>query len=591
MATLAGRLEALTLRALEQIVGDSDALAAQIAPTRDEKHGDYQCNAALGLARRLGQNPRDIAGRLAEAMLALDESGLLQTAEVAGPGFLNLRVRDQALVESLQGVGDPADPDGRRVVVDYSSPNIAKQMHVGHLRSSIIGDAVCRILGHLGHEVIRQNHVGDWGTQFGLLCAYLMDRGTPGAEVDLGDLEALYREAQALAGEDEAFRERSRERVVALHQGDEETLATWRRIVTTSVQHIHQVYDRLGLLLTPEDMRGESFYNPRLQAVVEELQARFPAGSRPMEVVEDQGAVCVFLYDEQGQPRFKNAQGEAQPLLVRKSDGAFLYPTTDLAALSFRVRDLQADWLVYVTDSRQALHFQMFFQAAREAGWVEGRTLEHVTFGTVLGPDGKPLKTRSGENVKLADLLEEAVDRAARLVEESEQDPARRRGFSAAEKRGIAEAVGIGAVKYADLSQNRSSDYAFSFDRMLAMEGNTAPYLMYAYARIRSIQRRAGELPQDPTLLLGEVHERRLAMHLARLEETLDQVVQGWRLNLLCEYLYGLSGLFMKFYENCPVLAAPTPQVRDSRLALCEAAARVLKVGLGLLGLRVVERM
>ncbi len=591
MATLAGRLEALTLRALEQIVGDSEGLSAQIAPTRDEKHGDYQCNAALGLARRLGRNPRELSGELAQAMLALDETGLLRTAEVAGPGFLNLRVREEALKAALKGIGDPVRSAGRRVVVDYSSPNIAKQMHVGHLRSSIIGDAICRILEHLGHEVKRQNHVGDWGTQFGLLCAWLLDRGVEDSRVDLGDLEALYREAQALAERDEAFRERSRERVVALHQGDQPTRETWRRIVGTSLEHIGEVYERLGLSLTLADTRGESFYNPMLAGVVEELQVRFPAGSRPMEVVEDQGAVCVFLYDEEGQPRFKNAQGEPQPLLVRKSDGAFLYPTTDLAALRYRVRDLEADWLIYVTDSRQALHFQMFFQTAREAGWVGESLLEHVTFGTVLGPDGKPLKTRSGENVKLAELLGEAVERADRLVEDNESDPARKRGFSADEKRDIAEAVGIGAVKYADLSQNRSSDYVFSFDRMLAMEGNTAPYLMYAYARIRSIQRRAGELPHEPALTLEEAHERRLAMHLARLDETLDQVVSGWRLNLLCEYLYGLAGLFMKFYENCPVLGAPTPEQRASRLDLCEKAARVLKVGLELLGIRVVERM
>lgn len=590
MTTLAAKLESLTLRALERIVGQGCDLSAQIAPTRDEKHGDYQCNAALGLARRIGRNPRELAGDLAREMLDLD-TGLLAGAEVAGPGFLNLRLRDQALVEALQGLGQPAPASGRRVVVDYSSPNIAKQMHVGHLRSSIIGDSICRILEHLGHEVLRQNHVGDWGTQFGLLCAYLMDRGTEAGEVDLGDLEALYREAQALAERDESFRERSRQRVVALHQADSETLATWRRIVDTSVDHIHELYDRMGLLLTRQDMRGESFYNPLLAPVVEDLQTRFPAGSRPMEVVQHEGAVCVFLYDAEGEPRFRNAQGEAQPLLVRKSDGAFLYPTTDLAAVRYRTGDLGADWLVYVTDSRQALHFQMFFQAAREAGWVGDRQLEHVTFGTVLGPGGTPLKTREGGNVKLSDLLDEAVERATRLIQANEEDPDRQRGFSPEEVQEIAAAVGIGAVKYADLSQNRSSDYVFSFDRMLALEGNTAPYLLYAYARIRSIQRRAGQLPDQPLLLLEDPHERRLALHLARLGETLDQVVSGWRLNLLCEYLYGLSGLYMKFYENCPVLAAPTPQLRTSRLGLCGATAEVLRVGLGLLGLKVVERM
>lgn len=590
MATLVSRLDALASKALERLVAEG-GLPTQIAPTRDEKHGDYQCNAALGLAKRLGRNPRDLASELARTMQELDAEGLLAGAEVAGPGFLNLRLRDEAVAETMRGLGQPAEPTGKRVVVDYSSPNIAKQMHVGHLRSSIIGDAICRVLGHLGHETIRQNHVGDWGTQFGLLCAYLMDRGEASGEVDLGDLEALYRAAQALAETDEAFRERSRQRVVALHQGDGETLATWRRIVETSEAHIQEIYDRLGLLLTREDLRGESFYNPLLPSVVEELQTRFPAGSRPMEVVQDEGAICVFLSDAEGEPRFKNAQGERQPLLVRKSDGAFLYPTTDLAALRYRVQELGTDWLIYVTDARQALHFQMFFETARAAGWVGDRKLEHITFGTVLGPDGKPLKTRSGENVKLADLLDEAVERASRLVEENEKDEARARGFSPEEIRDIAEAVGIGAVKYADLSQNRSSDYMFSFDRMLAMEGNTAPYLMYAYARIRSIERRAGDLPSQPRLVLEEAPERRLAMHLARFEETLDQVVTGWRLNLLCDYLYGLSGLYMKFYENCPVLNAPTPELRASRLGLCAAAAEVLREGLGLLGIRVVERM
>ena len=590
MATLAGRLDALASRALESLVGSREDLPTAIAPTRDEKHGDYQCNAALGLAKRLGRKPRELAEDLARLMVELDD-GLLAGAEVAGPGFLNLRIREEALAASLEGLGNPLEPTGQQVVVDYSCPNIAKQMHVGHLRSSILGDAICRILEHQGHQVVRQNHVGDWGTQFGLLCAWMMDRGEAAAEVDLRDLEALYRQAQALAGEDEGFRERSRQRVVALHRGDPETLATWERIVRTSEAHLQEIYDRLGLLLTPDDLRGESFYNPRLPGVVQDLQAAFPQGSRPLEVVEDEGAVCAFLYDEQGEPRFKNAEGEAQPLLIRKSDGAFLYATTDLAALRFRVSELGSHGIVYVTDARQALHFQMFFEIARAAGWVGLTRLEHVTFGSVLGPDGKPLKTRSGENVKLADLLEEAVERARRLVEENEADPARSRGFDDAEIREIAEAVGIGAVKYADLSQNRASDYVFSFDRMLAMEGNTAPYLLYAYARIRSIQRRAGDLPERPRLLLAEAPERRLAMHLARLEETLEQVAGGWRLNLLCEYLYGLSGLFMKFYENCPVLNAPSPELRASRLGLCSATAEVLRAGLGLLGIRVVERM
>lgn len=591
MATLSGRIEQLVSRALEALVGpEGSDLPTQVAPTREERHGDYQCNAAMGLAKRLGRKPREIAEELAASLQA---SGLFSRVEVAGPGFINLTLHD-TLLQDAALVG-PRRDCGRvrhRAVVDYSSPNIAKQMHVGHLRSTIIGDAICRVLDFLGHDVIRQNHVGDWGTQFGLLCAYLMDRGEGVAEADLHDLEALYRQATALAEADEAFRERSRQRVVALHQGDAGTRETWRRIVDSSLEHIHELYGRLGVQLTREDLRGESFYNPMLPGVVQELQDRFPAGTPGMQAVEDTGAVCVFMTDEAGEPRFKNAEGNPQPLLVRKSDGAYLYPTTDLAGVRYRVRDLGADWLVYVTDSRQALHFQMFFTAARAAGWAGEAKLEHVTFGSVLGPDGKPLKTRAGENVKLSELLDEAVERAARLVEEAEADESRRRGFTPEQIREIAEAVGIGAVKYSDLSQNRASDYVFSFDKMLAMEGNTAPYLMYAYARIRSIERRSDERrPDNPQLRLQDAHERRLALHVARFGETLDAVVNGWRLNLLCEYLYQLSGLYMKFYENCPVLAAPSPELRTSRLALCAVTAETLRTGLGLLGIRAVERM
>lgn len=591
MATLAGRMEALVSGALERLVGaEGRELPTQVAPTREEKHGDYQCNVALGLARRLGRKPRELAEDIAADLQA---SGLFSKVEIAGPGFINLTLIDTLLEETVaRGIRPDEGRLRHKVVVDYSSPNIAKQMHVGHLRSTIIGDAICRMVGFLGHDVIRQNHVGDWGTQFGLLCAYVMDRGEGAGDIDLHDLEALYRAATVLSEQDEAFRERSRQRVVALHQGDEATLATWRRIVDASLDHIHEVYRRLGVLLTDEDLRGESFYNPMLPGVVQELRDRFPAGTAGMEAVENEGAICVFMTDEAGEPRFKNAEGNPQPLIVQKTDGAFLYPTTDLAGLRYRRQQLGADWLIYVTDARQALHFQMFFAAARAAGWVGDAKLEHITFGSVLGPDGKPLKTRAGENVKLIDLLNEAVERAARLVEEAEADESRRRGFTPGEIREIAEAVGIGAVKYSDLSQNRSSDYVFSYEKMLAMEGNTAPYLMYAYARIRSIERRSEERrPENPRLRLQDPHERRLALHVARFGETLDAVVNGWRINLLCEYLYNLAGLYMKFYENCPVLAAPTPELRESRLALCAVTAEALKVGLGLLGIRVVERM
>lgn len=589
MTTLVGNIEALILQALQQVTGNSDNQAL-LVPCRDEKHGDYQCNAAMGLAKQMKQKPRDIAEKIAASLRELDTQGLFQNLEIAGPGFINITLNDQAVTAALANASQaPAKSRPGRVVIDYSSPNIAKQMHVGHLRSSIIGDAIARILEYLGYEVVRQNHVGDWGTQFGLLCAWIMDRqhGLNKEEVDLSDLEAIYRESQALAEVDPVFREKSRARVVALHSGDAATLEVWRYIVDKSLEHIDAVYKNLGVSLSRRDMCGESFYNPRLADVVSNLQQRFPAGSRPMEVKETQGAICVFLYDEAGQPRYKNPEGEPLPFLIRKSDGAFLYPTTDLAALRYRVGELKADWLVYVTDSRQALHFNMLFETSRQAGWAGEAKLEHITFGTVLGEDGKPLKTRAGKNVKLADLLEEAVAKAGEAVRANGAE----RGFSEEEMQEIAQAVGIGAVKYADLSQNRASDYVFSFDRMLALEGNTAPYLLYAYARIRSIERKAQQSQAEVTPLLNSPQERRLALQLARFGETLEQVASGWRLNLLCEYLYGLAGLYMKFYENCPVLNADDEQVRNSRLVLCRHTAEVLKAGLALLGIHTVEKM
>lgn len=576
--SLAGRINRLVIDALQKVAGE-DGLAPMTAPAKDEKFGDYQCNAAMALAKKLGRKPRDLAADIAEN---LEKNGqdLFASIEVVGPGFINMRLTDEALRQSFAEAAGSAPKS--RVVIDYSCPNIAKQMHVGHLRSTIIGDAISRILEYRGYEVIRQNHVGDWGTQFGLLCAWLMDRGISRDDIDLSDLEALYRESQALANEDEGFKERSRQRVVALHTGDKETLDTWRHIVGKSLEHIDKVYRKLGVKLTKDDIRGESFYNPFLPGVVDELMRRFPAGSRPMEVVEDQGAICVFLYEENGEPAFKNPDGGRLPLIIRKSDGAFLYPTTDLAALRYRINELKADRIIYATDARQAQHFKMFFRAAREAGWAGEVILEHVPFGSVLGPDNKPLKTRAGENVKLADLLDEACERALAAIKE-------RGSFTEEEAAGIANAVGIGAVKYADLSQNRVSDYVFSFDKMLAMEGNTAPYLMYAYARIRSIRRKAGA--EAGTLSWQEPEERRLVLHLARFEETIDQVMDGWRINLLCEYLYSLAGLFMKFYENCPVLNASSDAIRGSRLALCDLAAKTLRTGLDLLGINAVERM
>lgn len=593
MVSLAAKLEKLVLTALKEGLGVEDA-PAMLMPTKDEKRGDYQCNAAMSLAKRLHKNPRQIGQELAEALLRVDKEqaeqggeAMLEGCEAAGPGFVNITLKTEALVQAVREVVPRQNNEHpKKVVVDYSCPNIAKQMHVGHLRSTIIGDSICRILEYLGHEVKRDNHVGDWGTQFGLLCAWIMDheKAENYDAVDLSDLEALYRESQALAETDEEFRELSRARVVALQHSDAETLKVWKHIVDKSLEHIYQVYVKLGVLLTREDVLGESFYNPMLPQVVEDLQKRFPAGSRPMEVVENQGAVCIFMSGEDGSPMFTNPEGNALPFIIRKSDGAYLYPTTDLACLRYRTRDLGADWIIYTTDMRQSLHFKMLFASAAMAGWVGDTKLEHVPFGSVLGKDNKPLKTRAGRNVHLADLLDEAITEAKKNIQVEE------RQFEPAEIEEIAQAVGIGAVKYADLSQNRLSDYVFSFEKMLAMEGNTAPYLLYAYARIRSIVRKAGEF--TPSVIEAkEPAERRLLLQLARFNEIVAQVADGWRLNLLCDYLYNLAGFYMKFYENCSVLNASDAQTRLSRLTLCSETARILKLGLGLLGIKTVERM
>lgn len=593
MITLAAKLENIISLAIKEKLGLEDALPL-LMPTKDEKHGDYQCNAAMGLSKRLKMNPRQIGQQLSEAFVEIDkriaqqngQEPIIANCEVAGPGFVNITLQDHILSDMLKNISEVQDKQDKKVIVDYSCPNVSKQLHVGHLRSTIIGDAVCRILGYLGYDVRRDNHVGDWGTQFGLLCAWIMDHAKVDCEeADLSDLEALYRESQALAQEDEHFRELSRARVVALHQGDPETLRVWRCIVDKSLEHIYKLYARLNVLLTREDVVGESFYNPMLPEVVADLQKRFPAGSRPMEVVKNQGAVCVFMYKEDGTPMFANPEGEPLPLIIQKTDGAYLYATTDLACLRYRTQELKADWIIYTTDLRQSLHFKMFFAAGDIAGWVGNTKLEHVPFGSVLGQDNKPLKTRAGRNIHLADLLQEAVDMARSNIQTGQG-----REFSEAEIEEIAEAVGIGAVKYADLSQNRLSDYVFSFDKMLAMEGNTAPYLLYAYARIRSIVRKAGEFKLG-NIVISHPAERRLLLQLARFNEIIAQVADGWRLNLLCDYLYTLSGLYMKFYENCPVLSAPEADIRSSRLTICSETARVLQLGLSLLGLKTVERM
>ncbi|UCD49434.1 MAG: arginine--tRNA ligase [Phycisphaerales bacterium] len=599
MKTALDILDERICAAMASATGQDDC-SAIVRPTADPKFGDYQANGIMGLAKQFKTNPR----QLAEQVVAqLDVGDLCEAPEIAGPGFINLRLKPDYVASQLLGInadeterlGIAQESEPQTVVVDFSSPNVAKQMHVGHLRSTIIGDAICRIEEFLGHQVIRQNHIGDWGTQFGMLINYMFHVHTasrmeevfeakPQDAFVLEDMEHLYRRAKQEFDSDPEFAERSRRYVVDLQKGVQNVVRQWREIVDLSMDECQEVYNRLGVTLKKEHVCGESFYNNKLPAVVSDLEALALAE-------ESDGAMCVF---PEG---FKNKEGQPLPFIIRKSDGAYLYATTDLAAVRYRVNELKVDRIVYVTDARQALHFQMLFKVGDMAGWNrrDGRTVElaHVTFGSVLGENGKPLKTRSGENVKLKELLDEAVERAKSVVEEKNPDlPAER-------KAEIARAVGIGAVKYADYSNNRESDYVFSFNKMLAMDGNTAPYMQYAYARIRSIERKAEskgvniaqELHGIDSLDLSEPSELELGKHLARYGEAIESAATDYRPNYLTSYLFELAQKFSAFYTNCPVLDAP-PEKRPTRLLLCDLTARTIRHGLSeLLGIAVVEQM
>ncbi|NQT01976.1 MAG: arginine--tRNA ligase [Planctomycetes bacterium] len=574
-----------------------DNCAAIVRPSADPKFGDYQANGVMGLAKKLKTNPRKLAE---EVVKNLDLSDICEPVEVAGPGFINLRLKAEFLAGRLleinrhiASLGIDETTKQKTIVVDFSSPNIAKQMHVGHLRSTIIGDCICRILECLGHNVIRQNHIGDWGAQFGMLIAYSLHEEIAlkmeevfGKRPDdafsvITNIEQLYREAKKEYDSDPDFAKLSREYVVALQKREQGALKYWKRIVDISINGCQVIYDQLGANLSSDDVKGESTYNDSLPEVVDELQKKGLA-------VESDGAVCVFP------DGFTNKEGEPLPFIIQKSDGAYLYATTDLAALRYRVKELKADKIIYVTDSRQKLHFDMLFAVAKMAGWVsDDIELSHVMFGTVLGEDGTPLKTRSGENVKLKELLDEAVERAKSVVEEKNPE------LSSQEKEQIAKAVGIGAVKYADYSNNRTSDYVFSFDKMLAMDGNTAPYMQYAYARIKSIERKAqgkdvdieDELAGLDALTLTEPAELDLAKYLIRYGEALQAAVADYRPNYLTAYLYELAQKFSAFYTNCPVLKAG-PDKRPTRLLLCDLTAKTIRHGLSeLLGIEVVEQM
>ena len=581
------RLITLIDNALDTLIAEGTLPAeakrpAQIDRTKDKSHGDFATNIALMLAKPADMKPRDLAEKL---IAALPADNAVAKVEIAGPGFINFfqaddwltGLLDRALADEHLGVARPAQ--AQTVVVDYSSPNLAKEMHVGHLRSSIIGDAVVRTLEFLGHKVVRQNHVGDWGTQFGMLLAYLEEQKSEESDTELsrelGDLEGFYRAAKQRFDESDAFATRARSLVVKLQAGDEDCLALWREFNSVSLSHCQAVYDRLGVSLTPADVRGESAYNDDLAQVVSDLDAKGLLS-------EDQGAQCVFM-DE-----FKNKEGAPLPVIVKKADGGYLYATTDLAALRYRAGTLHADRMLYFVDQRQALHFQQMFSLAKRAGFVpENTELEHMGFGTMNGPDGRPFKTRDGGTVKLIDLLDEAEQRAYNLVRDKNPE------LDDSALRTIAHAVGIGAVKYADLSKNRSSDYIFNFEQMLSFEGNTAPYLLYAYTRVASVFRKAGLDMADVNgdFLLQEEAEQALAARLVQFGEVLESVAEKGLPHLLCSYLYDVAGLFSTFYEHCPILSGDNEALKQSRLKLAALTARTLKQGMDLLGLSPLERM
>ena len=600
---LAHKLIELRLQqAVRAVLPDADVAAVLVRPCPDPKFGDYHSNALMALAKARKMNPRQLA---TDVLARLDVSEICEQVEIAGAGFLNFRLKPAALAQTLQAAarGEPLFFDRaappRTVVIDFSSPNVAKPMHVGHIRSTILGDCLARTLRLLGHRVITDNHMGDWGTQFGmLLLGWKRELNSAALPSDaIGELERLYKKISADCKDNPATLEAARQELVKLQRGDGENLKIWREMIALSEKQFDAIYSRLGVKF--DHMLGESFYNPRLKPLVEELVARGIAR-------ESEGALAIFFDDV---PPLK-----AHPALIRKSDGGFNYTTTDLATLEHRLKTWQPDEIIYVTDGRQQLHFQQLFAAFRQ--WMEGTAssvpqnsgqrrsaalqvkLAHVWFGSILGEDGKPFKTRSGETVKLADLLDEAGERAFKIVSEKNPD------LPEAQRREIARVVGLGAVKYADLLPNRQSDYVFSWDKMLALQGNTAPYLQYAYARIKSIFRKVEETSpaapeqgeggniQHPTfnIQLAAPEEIALAKHLLNFGLTLAAVAEEYRPNFLCNYLYELAGKFTAFYENCPVLKAGH-DTRASRLALCDLTARVLKQGLETLGIETVEQM
>ena len=581
-STLESRLQQAVSAALGAEHADTDPV---IRPSNNPKFGDYQANLAMSLGKKLGEKPRDVAEKI---VAALDSAGLFSGVEIAGPGFINLTLDPALLGEQAAAMAADdhlgvvqADP-AQTVVIDYSAPNVAKEMHVGHLRSTVIGDALARTFDAVGFKTIRQNHLGDWGTQFGMLITNLLDQGfDPTAGNSPGELTKVYKDAKKRFDHEPEFVERARQRVVLLQAGDEETLAVWKALVEDSKQYFDTVYQRLNVLIQPEDAKGESFYNDRLPGVIGRLE-------QEGRLQKSQGADVVFAGD------FKDRDGEPLPMIVRKADGGYLYATTDLAAAMYRAHDLGASRVVYVIGLPQKQHVEMFTTMLYEYGWIErpsdsgGVRMDFVGFGSVLGKDKKMFKTRSGETIRLVDLIDEAEAKAGAAIAEKNPD------LPEAERKAVAQAVGIGALKYADLSSDRVKDYVFDWDRMLALEGNTAPYLLYSYARIRSIFRK-GEVHFDAftggQLAVNEPAERGLVLQLLQFAGVVENVADTLEPHRLCNYLYELATRYHRFFEQCPVLKADDEATKQSRLALCHVTARTLERGLGLLGIQVVERM
>ncbi len=552
-----------------------------VAASKKAGFGDYQANGAMGAAKAMKSKPRDIAQQILDN---LDLSDLATQLEIAGPGFINIHLKPEWLDQQLDSasnssrLGISGNEQPQTVVVDYSGPNLAKEMHVGHLRSTIIGDAVVRLLEFTGDKVVRQNHVGDWGTQFGMLIAELEEHMQSGEEAGLAlkDLEVFYQQSKQHFDQDPDFADKARHYVVKMQSGDSDILKLWQQFKDISLQHSEEIYDQLNVSLSRSDEKGESAYNSDLAKVVSDLQAQGLA-------VEDQGAQVVFLQE------LADKEGNPSPVIIQKQGGGFLYATSDLAAIRYRANTLKADRALYFTDSRQALHMNQVYTISRKAGFVDDSiSLEHHPFGMMMGADGKPFKTRSGGTVKLAELLTEAVERAEKLVQEKNPQ------LSPEDARTIARKVGIGSVKYADLSKTRTNDYIFNWETMLSFEGNTAPYLQYAYARIQSIFRKAELQPEqlDGQFQIVTEQEKSLAIKLLQFEEAIEQVAREAYPHILCNYLYDLASLYMSFYEACPILKDGIDgDIRASRLRLCQLVARTLQTGLELLGIEVMDRM